>query len=195
MGETDVCRRMVRPMVRTLQLQPLSPVRARRPPCESQTASLQTRTSQFLKLNLFPLSLSTHTPCAGCFPGNPAHAAARPTRPTQPTRLARAPRRYGDGLPARGPQTRCSPVIPDTASQVHPVDAPGAVEGEGFVQYLPKSLASPWQAAVGAPTPSAAEAEGRDACAEAGGARSERAAAGAVLGTQRENYSHGNLAR
>lgn len=102
LGETDVCRRMVRTMVRTLQLQLLSLVRAHRPPCESQTASLQTRTSQFLKLNLFPLSLSTHTPCEGCFPGNPAHAATRPTRPARPTQPARALRRYGEGLPAGG---------------------------------------------------------------------------------------------
>lgn len=56
------------------------------------------------------------------------------------------------------------------------------------MQYLLKSLARPWQAGEEASTPSLAGADGKDACSEAG------AAAGEVLGTQRENYSQWNLA-
>ena len=57
-----------------------------------------------------------------------------------------------------------------------------AVKGESSAPYLVKSLARPWQEAVGASTPSPAGAEGKDACSEAGGQGSTRAAAGEVLG-------------
>lgn len=48
-------------------------------------------------------------------------------------------------------------------------------------ELLLKPLARPWQEGVEASTPSPAGAEGKDACSEAGGERSARAAAGEVL--------------
>ena len=69
-----------------------------------------------------------------------------------------------------------------------------AARREGSLQYLLKSLARRWQEGTEASTPSPAGAEGRDAHSEAGAVRSTRAAAGMVLGTQRENYSQWNSA-
>lgn len=69
-----------------------------------------------------------------------------------------------------------------------------AARREGSVQYLLKSLARRWQEGTEASTPSPAGAEGKDAYSEAGTVRSTRAAAGMVLGTQRENYSQWNSA-
>ena len=71
----------------------------------------------------------------------------------------------------------------------------GAAAGrEGSVRYLLKSLARRWQEGMEASTPSPAGTEGKDAYSEAGAVRSTRAAAGMVLGTQRENYSQWNSA-
>lgn len=133
--------------------------------------------SQFLKINLLH-SLSIHRPCEQASPGTLLTRGTVGTAPLQGRPVSKGTFRFA-----------AAQVITDTVSQVQTVDTPRAVEGESFVQYLPKSLARPCPEGVGASTPSPAEAEGRDACAEAGGGRSEWAAAGEALGTQRENYS------
>ena len=100
-----------------------------------------------------------------------------------------------------GATLKAAPPGPKGQRPPGPSSLGAAAWKESFVQYLLKSLARPWQEGMEASTPSPAAvegkdacaspagAEGKDACSEAGGVRSTRAAAGGVLGTQRENYS------